>query len=80
LRFLVFILEAFMPCQVVLRNSAVLTQPENWPGQRAGLRGKLEAFHRVFRPRIKRLDAGDLAPEPTSSWESRQVCRSGLAL
>jgi hypothetical protein len=80
LRFLVLFLEAVMPCQVVLRNSADPTRPENWPEQRAELRGKLEAFHRVFLPRIKGLDAGDLAPEPTSSWEARQVCKSGLAL
>jgi hypothetical protein len=77
LRFLVFFLEAIKPCQVVLRNSADPTRPENWPEPLARLPGKLEAFHRVFRPRIKGLDAGDLAPEPTSSWEAKQVCRFG---
>ena len=68
LRFLVLVLEAVMPRQVVLRNSADPTRREDWPEQHARLRDKLEAFHRVFRPRIKGLDAGDLALEPTTPW------------
>jgi hypothetical protein len=68
LRFLVLVLAAVMPRQVVLRNSADPTRREDAPEQHARLRGKLEAFHRVFRPRIKGLDAGDLALEPTTPW------------
>jgi hypothetical protein len=68
LRFLVLVLAAVRPGQVVLRNSADPTRREDWPQHHARLRRKLEAFHRVFRPRINGLDAGDLAPEPTTPW------------
>ena len=46
---------------VVLRRSADPTRREEWPEQHAWLRDKLEAFHRVFGPRIKELNAGDYA-------------------
>ena len=48
---------------VVLRRSADPTRREEWPEQHAWLRDKLEAFHRVFGPRIKELNAGDNAPD-----------------
>ncbi len=52
--------------QVVLRRSADPTRREDWPEQHAWLRDSLEAFHRVFGPRIKGLNAGGGDPEPTS--------------
>jgi hypothetical protein len=50
---------------VVLRRLGVdPTVREDWPEQHAWLQAKLEAFHRVFTPRIKDLDAGAYTPEP----------------
>jgi hypothetical protein len=51
---------------VVLRRSADPTRREDWPEQHDWLRDKLEAFHRVFGPRIKELSAEDYIPEPTT--------------
>jgi hypothetical protein len=54
--------------QVVLRRKGVDPNDRTgWPEQHAWLQEKLEAFHRVFGPRIKELDAGAHTPEQTPS-------------
>ncbi|HEX8201945.1 MAG TPA: DUF4268 domain-containing protein, partial [Isosphaeraceae bacterium] len=53
-------------CHVVLRRPADPTRREDWPEQHAWLQDALEAFQRVFGPRIKGLNAGTDAPEPMS--------------
>jgi len=50
---------------VVLRRLADPTRREDWPEQHIWLKVNLKAFHRVFGPRIKGLDAGEYTPEPT---------------
>jgi hypothetical protein len=36
----------------------------DWPAQHEWLAEKLELFDRVFRPRVKQLNADDWTPEP----------------
>ena len=45
---------------VVLRRAADPTQRADWPQQHGWLRATAEAFHRVFSPKIKALDAESL--------------------
>ncbi len=42
--------------KIYLRKSANFLDPSEWPHQHEGLRENLEKFHRVFAPRVKRLD------------------------
>jgi hypothetical protein len=41
----------------------------DWPEQHQWLADKLELFDRVFRRRIKQLNAADWTPEPEPSGE-----------
>ena len=51
---------------VVLRRSdSDPSHREEWPEQHAWLQDKLEAFHKVFGPRIKELNAENYTSEPT---------------
>jgi hypothetical protein len=51
---------------VVLRRQGVdPNDHEDWASQHAWLQEKLEAFHKVFGPRVKELSAEDSSPEPT---------------
>ena len=53
---------------VVLRRQGVdPNDREDWPSQDAWLQEELEAFHTVFGPRVKELNAGDDTPEPTTA-------------
>ncbi|MEO8602120.1 MAG: DUF4268 domain-containing protein [bacterium] len=43
------------------------TKHEEWPTQHAWLAERLELFHRVFAPRVKKLDAANYRPEEDGS-------------
>lgn len=43
-------------CRIYLRRSADISNQKDWSDQHEWLRSKLEALHRVFAPRIKKLD------------------------
>lgn len=42
-------------CKVYVRRSADLNDRQTWPAQHAWLQTQLEALHRAFAPRVKRL-------------------------
>jgi hypothetical protein len=52
---------------VLRRSNSDPSQHEDWPEQHAWLQRNLEAFHKVFGPRIKELNPehGTLEPAPT---------------
>jgi len=58
--------------RIILRRPADVEDRDDWPAQHQWLREKLKAFHRVFTPRIRVLDAseydagGDVDAIPTA--------------
>jgi hypothetical protein len=46
-------------CRIYLRRSANIHDRAKWPEQHGWLLKKLEALHRAFAPRVKRLDEGE---------------------
>jgi hypothetical protein len=58
------VLPAKKESHVVLRRSnSDPSRREEWPEQHAWIQDKLEAFHKVFGPRIKDLNAEQYTPE-----------------
>ena len=46
-------------CRIYLRRNADFFNTEEWPGQHEWLRANLETFHKVFAPRVMRLENSD---------------------
>ncbi len=57
-------------CRIYARQSADINNREDWPRQHEWLRQRLEAFHRVFAPRVRMLDAADYQAQPASEGSS----------